>query len=362
MSDDAKNLQTEAQTFKSWANAYLKNFYIRVIDKWGTPFVDGDMWSDLIKRSKGNKDIPFYSLDDLKVVNIANVTIDNKYFSGFAPILKEMFDKELSDNPENIQSLLEIKPEKLSIIREVINIPNNVGTKEFVDNVHDILSSGETIWKTSAYVGQMLKISMRDFEEWAATQENILCKQSELGGIFYYALEDRLSIPELGTEDFLKYIISRFDQGKNKPWKSGKYLAQSVFVNQNDFEEWANNCPALMRRVSTKDKDVFYYRPFDDLKAGKEENGSDNKKIEKEPVKRKAKRSVKDYEYMCIGQLHTIAKQLVSVLDTYGHKIAMRDINILSYLTNSQKNLLNGLTLLRKELKIEECKLPVFED
>lgn len=352
------------EQFVKWANCYLRVLYDRVISKWGTTHLDHHMWKDLMSSAAKNenedvKKINFYDLSEFAVKNLAEIDINSQPYLRLRPLLEDLYREELEQAPENIDSLLDVEAEDINVVIEPVASENRIKENSFSKEVEKLLSSGKRVWRTTAFISKNLKVSMQDFETWADNRNDIVCKESVTPGVFYYALKSRVEMPEIGSEEFKKFVVKIFEEGSKK-WKTAKYIAGKCFTNDvESVENWLIEQPDIIRRTSS-DKENVYYTLYSFLTGQKKEaeNGKTKISTTTKITKPSTVKSVKIYEYMMYASLHMITDQFFRIMNHYANKLAMRDTRIMGYFARAQKELVGGMSLLKQELKINEDNLP----
>ncbi len=185
---------------------------------------------------------------------------------------------------------------------------------------------------------------------------------------------------EVGSNTFER-LVTQFLNESDKLWRSSESIATKFGVEQEKVEEWMSSQAAFMRRPSAKTNDDTIYfglqtrsgdtRPAllaAQAQAAASANGSvaaaNNPKAKKAEAdkKKKQRSSITQKELLSFGGLYAVRNQFVQLMAFYANGIAARHPEAFAHLTQAEKELDNGLGLLKNSIKLDDKKLPPCEE
>lgn len=340
--------------FEKYANKVLVEYF-------GKFFAGGVDWKGAENEFDAQAATSLYGYLHHCLVTTTAAKIDDPYCPA---LFKEALLKKYKSNSNGhvvpvANDLLNENYETLDVTAIPIAIDSPIGTPVFEAKVIGILCEGLKHgykYIASGWITKLLKIDKRDFEKWADSNPKLIRKDGVSPGVYYYTLAKTMTAHAIGTTEFdaqLTVILTEDD----KPWKSTAYLAKALEVDETEFIAWADKSPALVRRFSPKKEGIIYYALSNRIVEKKEEKKSENtQKVL--PLSS----SITVEEFLSLGMLHEISANLIRVMEHYGNRLAVRHADAFAYLTRAEKELRNGIVLMRDGLKVKDKQLPSVDD
>lgn len=385
------------QSFFWWATQYLQRFFREVVhsenpNTW--------MWFELQTAAdlagSSNK---FDYFNKYKHIPIHDIRVENRELVDFLPALRFIYKN--GGSPKHLQhkrvvvsnkaekSDLETAPEEtINIVACPIELQGKIGSKDFEAKVLRIftfaLKHRGWRWLSSMQFADCLLIDQWEFEKWADNCSWLKPKTSNRGGFCYYTLRDNVMaenalkntvdesekaevVPPskdkggpyaIGTDEFeaqATQLLSR-----DKLWRTVEALSKSLGQEPIAIQEWAESNNALVRKLSTKNKNTVYYALLSRISEKEIE-----KENEEDPKKRTPKRgpgfSIIQKDMLILGMLHSQGDALVRTMSHYANYLANRHDEAFSHFTKAQRSLNAGVAILQRSLKVPDDRLPPLE-
>jgi phage antirepressor YoqD-like protein len=254
---------------------------------------------------------------------------------------------------ETMVSVKDIPEETIDISIVPVEMPTEIGTEIFEKQIIKfLLGCLKRNWtKVSANcVAKQFKVDQKELEKWANTnKEIIVTKGTNKAGVLYLSLAKKDDTFPVGSDDFERSVALLLTEDK-KVWKSSRYLSKKLNVDEKEFLAWAYTNKFLVRKLGKED-DVIYWGLLERFNLP-----------EKKESEKNIPSSTSDEERFALAIAQTLCNNLVSMLNTYGNRLATRHKKPFKYLVRAQKELLAGVALLRSGLKINENQLPKIEE
>lgn len=372
---------TVDDTFEQWADLYLGNFFTKVVNA-SAQNVDHEMEASF---RAAEKQLGRDSLDFTKFLGIEKPTIKLAELEAFIEPVRAIFKAETA-MPDGVfdapYDILEVNPDPIAI-ESPFQSPEF--KRKVLNGLTWCLARGlKSV--ASFYIAQHFKVNQRDLEHWLDNNPEFICKRGKTAGVFYYSMAKKEGVFPVGSDDFVQQLTQILRED-DKPWKSPAFLAQQLGCEEAALIEWADKSPLLTRKPSEKQKDKVYYalvaRVGAEVAAPKEEattvvetpaaDPPEPKKPEADKKPKKEKKpenqhkksslpsSITDEERFAFAQLHLLCGNLLSVMDFYGNRLAMRHDDAFGHLTRAQKELRAAVALLQAGIKVEDKRLPQID-
>jgi len=294
--------------------------------------------------------------------------------------------------------------EILNVVSMPVAVPSKIGTPLFEQEVRSIfqrcLWRGFT-WITSAMLSDRLKVNLRDFEYWADRCEWLEPTVCGATGATYYRLTTKkgkkMKVADIGTPAFEEDVSKILNSG-DKPWKSQEYILKELGfeepASKDEPSEWQNALDVfeaefalenqnMVRKVG---KDRIYWALENRLTGRSQQKQTDtnntagnttdtnngrtitntrrqqeNKKKNKGKA-RELKASAHLEEVLAFSMLHSQCDQFIRTMQHYANRLAVRHPDSFAYFTRAEKEMSSGVALLKKNLKIDDQRLPKLEE
>ena len=302
--------------------------------------------------------------------------------------------------------LAAIPAETLDVTIHPIALPGRLDNPEFKDVVARALlytlKNRNTKWVSGSVLSSWFQVDRRSFEDWAKDHFEVRVGRSN-GNLFFglkSLLPNRVSKnmsndeqkpaeqqstetesqerPSLGTPAF-ETLIAQF-LSTDAVWRNLDTMVEKLKYSKEELVSYLDASPSVARRASKTAGKVLYAlfaRCNEPAKTATEvaTAGSatsvatttdtttttveEKKKVNVASKVEKPLVSVK--EILAFGMLHEINDSLIRVMNFYGNGLAVHHTEAFSQLSQAQKKLSDGVSLLKNGTKINDKLLPELE-